>query len=440
MDRTRVAAVPALMIMRPTFRKRPPMTAKSIPPNNVKPNGRPFFFAPGPTNIPDRVLNAMNKPTVDFLSPDFLAVHARVHEGIKRVLKTKQNLFIYAANGHGAWEAALANTLTPGDKVLSLESGYFSANWATMATELGLVVETIPADWRFGVTQDALIKRLKADTKGEIKAVLVAHNETATGLVTPLSETRHALDEAKHGAMLFADTISSLGSFDFQMDAWGVDIVVGGSQKGLMMTTGISFTGVSDRAMELSKSVKTHRSYWNWADMLTRQPQKFPGTTPVHMFFGLDESIGMIESEGLDSVFRRHRRFANATRAAIAHWGGGHRNDVSISEAGIKGTVKSLELVCADPKRVSDSVSAILVPDGHDANGLRSLTQSRYNLALGSGLGSLNGRVFRIGHMGDLNEPMVLGALATVELAFKAAKIPHQSGGIDVAMKSLADA
>ena len=249
-----------------------------------------------------------------------------------------------------------------------------------------------------------------------------------------------ALDEAKHKAMLFADTISSLGSFDFQMDKWGVDIVVGGSQKGLMMTTGLSFTGVSDRALELSKQIKTRRSYWSWADMLTRQPQKFPGTTPVHMFFGLDESLSMIETEGLDAVFRRHRRYANATRAAIAHWGGGAASGATVSEAGIKGSIKSLELVCANPKRMSDSVSAIFTPDGHDANALRALTQSRYNLTLGGGLGPLNGRVFRIGHMGDLNEPMMLGALATLELAFNSAKVPHQPGGVDAAMKSLLDA
>ena len=407
---------------------------------NSRPNGRPFFFAPGPTNIPDRILGAMHRPTMDFLSPEFLAIHARVHEGIKKILKTKQHLFIYAANGHGAWEAALANTLAPGDKVLSLESGYFSANWATMAQELGLTVEVLPADWRTGVGQDAMIKRLKADTTGEIKAVLVAHNETATGVATPLSEVRHALDAAKHKAMLFADTISSLGSFDFQMDKWGVDIVVGGSQKGLMMTTGLSFTGVSDRALELSKHVKSRRSYWNWADMLTRQPQKLPGTTPVHMFFGLDESLSMIEAEGLDAIFRRHRRYANATRAAITHWGGGAASGATVSEAGIKGSIKALELVCASPKRASDSVSAVFTPDGHDANALRELTQSRFNLTLGGGLGPLNGRVFRVGHMGDLNEPMMLGALATLELAFKTAKIPHNPGGVDAAMKSLLDA
>lgn len=407
---------------------------------NSRPNGRPFFFAPGPTNIPDRILGAMNKPTMDFLAPEFLAIHGRVHEGIKKVLKTKQHLFIYAANGHGAWEAALANTLTPDDKVLSLESGYFSSNWATMAQELGLVVETLPADWRKGVGQDAMVKRLKADTTGEIKAVLVAHNETATGVSTPLSEVRQALDEAKHKAMLFADTISSLGSFDFQMDKWGVDIVVGGSQKGLMMTTGLSFTGVSDRALEVSKQVKTRRSYWNWADMLTREPQKFPGTTPVHMFFGLDESIAMLEAEGLDAVFRRHRRYANATRAAITHWGGGATSDATVSEAGIKGEIKALELVCTNPKRMSDSVSAVFTPDGHDANALRSLAQNRFNLTLGGGLGPLNGRVFRIGHMGDLNEPMLLGALATLELAFTSAKVPHYAGGVDAAIKSLLDA
>ena len=406
---------------------------------NARPAGRPFFFAPGPTNIPDLILNAMNKPTADFLSPDFLQIHERVHERLMRVLKTKQHMFMYAANGHGAWEAALTNVLSPGEKVLSLESGYFSLNWAQMAVELGAVVETLAADWRLGVDKQALIARLKADTAGEIKAILVAHNETATGVMMPLTEVRHALDEAKHQAMLFVDTISSLGSFDFQMDAWGVDVVVGGSQKGLMMTTGMSFTGVSDRALERSKHVSSRRSYWNWADMQTRSPQKFPGTTPVHMFFGLDESLSMIEAEGLDAIFRRHRRFANATRAAISHWGEGAKGQVKISGEGISGKVRALELVCADPARASDSVSAVLVPDGCDANAFRGLAYNRYNLSLGSGLGPLNGRVFRIGHMGDLNEPMMLGALATVELALGQAKVPFKAGGVDAAMKVLAD-
>jgi alanine-glyoxylate transaminase / serine-glyoxylate transaminase / serine-pyruvate transaminase len=223
------------------------------------------------------------------------------------------------------------------------------------------------------------------------------------------------------------------------MDAWGVDIVVGGSQKGLMMTTGLSFTGVSNRALDLSKSIKTRRSYWNWADMQTRSPQKMPGTTPVHMFYGLDESLAMIEAEGLDAIFRRHRRFAQATRAAVSHWGSESRSGAALSESGIKGAIKGLELVCADPKRQSDSVSAIFVPDGHDANALRSVAQGRFNLALGAGLGPLNGRAFRIGHMGDLNEPMMLGALATVELALVASKIPHQPGGVAAAIRLLAE-
>lgn len=407
---------------------------------NSRPSGRPFFFAPGPTNIPERILNAMNRPTVDFLAPEFLAVQTRVQDGIKQVLKTKQKLFMYAANGHGAWEAGLANTLNPGDKVLSLETGYFSENWAAMAKDLGIEVETLSADWRLGIAMPALAKRLEADKAGSIKAVLVAHNETATGVSMPLADIRRTLDAAGHKALLLVDTISSLGSFDFRMDEWGVDIVVGGSQKGLMMTTGMSFTGVSEKAFEASKLVKTRRSYWNWADMLIRTPQRFPGTTPVHMFYGLDESLKMMLDEGLDSVFRRHRRFADATRAAIAHWGGGAKSGVTISAAGIKGAVKAIELVCADPKRASDSVSGVMLPDGCDANAVRTLTQTRYNMALGGGLGPLNGRVFRIGHMGDLNEPMMLGALATVELAFKSLKVPHQSGGVEAASKVLLDA
>jgi alanine-glyoxylate transaminase/serine-glyoxylate transaminase/serine-pyruvate transaminase len=400
--------------------------------------GRSFFFNPGPTNIPDRVLSAMQRPTLDFLSEEFLVIHRRVHEGIKRVLRTKQHLFVYCANGHGAWEAALANCFSPGEKVVVLESGHFSASWAQMARSLGLDLEILAADWRLGVPVDALEARLRSDPKGDIKAVLVVHNETATGVVHPLAEICRAIDAARHPALLLVDTISSLGSLEFRMDDWGVDVVVGGSQKGLMMATGVSFTGVSDKALARSKKSGMRRSFWDWGDMLTREPQKFPGTTPVHMFYGLDVSLKMIDEEGLDAVIARHSRFGAATRAAVAHWGANVRNRVSVSANGILGPVEAIELFCADPLRLSDSVTTILVPTGHDANALRKVAMDRFNLSLGAGLGPLGGRAFRIGHMGDLNEPMLLGALATVELAMKVAGVPHQSGGVDAAVRSLA--
>ncbi len=404
----------------------------------TRPRGRLFFFAPGPTNIPDSVLSAMHRATIDFFDPAFLAVQAQVTEGIRRVLKTKQHVLLYAANGHGAWEAGLVNCFAPGEKVLVIESGHFSGNWRDMAHDLGLETETLHADWRRGVDLAALETRLKADKAHDIKGILVVHSETATGLAQPIGDIRKAIDKAKHPALLLADTISSLGSFDFRMDDWGVDIVVGGSQKGLMMVTGMALTGISAKAMARSETnTSSRRSYWKWGDMMKMSPQRFPGTTPVHLVYGLQESIRLIEEEGLENVLRRHRRFADATRAAIAHWGDGAKNDVSVSARGIEGKITGLELLCRDPSRSADSVSAILVPDGHDANALRQHAYDRYNLALGGGLGPLAGRVFRIGHLGDLNEPMMLGALATVEMTLAEAGIPHKAGGVGAAIAAL---
>jgi alanine-glyoxylate transaminase / serine-glyoxylate transaminase / serine-pyruvate transaminase len=404
----------------------------------TRPRGRLFFFAPGPTNIPDSVLGAMHRATIDFFDPGFLAVQEQVITGIAKVLKTKQHVLLYAANGHGAWEAGLVNCFAPGEKVLILESGHFSANWRDMAHDLGLATETLHADWRTGVDLAALEKRLKADKSNEIKGILVVHSETATGLAHPIGDIRKAIDRAKHPALLLADTISSLASFDFRMDEWGVDIVVGGSQKGLMMVTGMALTGISAKAMARSETNTTsRRSYWKWADMMKMKPQRFPGTTPIHLVYGLQESIRLIEEEGLENVFRRHRRFADATRAAISHWGSATKNAVRISAKGIEGKVSGLELLCTDASRTADSVSAILVPDGHDANALRKLALDRYNLGLGGGLGPLAGRVFRIGHLGDLNEAMLLGALATVEMALAESGIPHTAGGVTAAIASL---
>jgi alanine-glyoxylate transaminase/serine-glyoxylate transaminase/serine-pyruvate transaminase len=255
--------------------------------------------------------------------------------------------------------------------------------------------------------------------------------------VTPVGEVRQALDRAKHAALLFADTISSLGSIDFRMDEWGVDVTVSGSQKGLMMATGMSFTAVSKKALAKAEATPARRSYWNWKPMRAASPQRIPGTTPVHMLFGIAEAVRMIEEEGLENIFARHTRFGRATRAAIAHWGGGVGDPTRITTKGFDGAIRAIQLVCNDPARVSDSVSAIILPDGHDANAVRQIALERYNLALGGGLGPLAGRVFRIGHLGDLNEPMLLGAIATAELALADARVPHQSGGVNAAIASL---
>jgi alanine-glyoxylate transaminase / serine-glyoxylate transaminase / serine-pyruvate transaminase len=380
----------------------------------------------------------MHRPTIDFFDPAFLAVQTRATDGVRRLLKTKQHVLFYAANGHGAWEAGLVNCFAPGDRVLVLESGHFSNNWTEMAHELGLETETLHADWRHGVAMSALEQRLRDDKAHAIKGVLVVHNETATGLVHPIGDIRATLDKAKHPALLLADTISSLGSFDFRMDEWGVDVVVGGSQKGLMMVTGLSFTGISNKAITAAqKNRNPRKSYWSWEAMRKTEPQRFPGTTPVHLFYGIEEAVKVLDEEGIENVFKRHRRLASAARAAISHWGGGIQNDMKISLQGMQGKISALELLCLDASRQSDSVSSILTPDGHDAQAFRKLAQGKYNLSLGGGLGPLQGRVFRIGHLGDLNEPMLLGALGTCELAMSDFGLPHHPGGVTAAIAAL---
>ena len=406
-------------------------------PTSGRATGRQFFFNPGPTHIPDSVLGAMHRPTIDFMAPEFKAVLARAHEATKRVLKTEQHLLFYGTNGHGAWEGALANVFSPGDKMLMMESGHFSINWAKMAVELGLEVEILPGDWRHGVPTGALEERLRRDTGHTIKGVMVVHNETATGLAHPIGQIRKEMDGASHPAMLLVDTISSLASFDFRFDEWGVDLAVGGSQKGLMMITGLSFIGISKRAMAASVTAGITRSFVAWPQMMTVEPQRFPGTTPVHLFYGLEEALRLLETEGLDAVFARHTRFGRAIRTAVKHWGGGARSGITIGEAGLSGPVEGIELLCADPERVSNSVTAVLTPTGFDANEFRRIALSRYNLSLGQGLGPLAGKVFRIGHLGDLNEPMVLGAIATMELAMAESGMKHVPGGTQAALETL---
>ena len=390
---------------------------------NTKPRGRQFFNNPGPTNIPDSVLRAMDRPVMDFLAPEFLEIHRACHGGVKRILKTDQEIFFHASTGHGAWEAAVSNLFSPGDLVLVIETGYFSLGFKELAETLGLKVEVVGADWRKGLEFSKLSERLAADKSHEIKAVLAVHNETATGMVLPLPEVRRALDQSKHPALLLSDTISSLGSMEYKMDAWGIDVTIAGSQKGLMMPTGMAITGVSNKALEASRKAKLPKYYFNWELMAQRKPQRFIGTVPVHFFFGLQQSIKLIEEETLEGVFARHARLAEATRAAVRVWG----------KDG-----KGPSLYGQTEDRLSNSVTTILMPEGHSSDAMRKIALERFNLSLGGGLGPLMGKVFRIGHLGDLNEPMLLGCLATTELAMKTAGVPFNAGGVDAAIELLA--
>ncbi len=389
-------------------------------------HGIHFFMNPGPTNIPDRILRAMDRGTIDFNSAQFKAIADECFAGLKRVFKTEQTILGYAATGHGAWEAALVNCFSPGDKVLIAESGYFSLNWGLRAEAFGLVVETLPNDWRRPIDPAKLEARLREDRGHEIKAVLAVHNETSTGVAHPIAAMRRAIDAARHPALFLVDTISSLGSFDFRMDEWGVDVVVAGSQKGLMLPTGMAFTGVSAKALAAAAEAKLPRVYWDWQRLLGQGAQQgyWNGTVPVHFFYGLREALHMLEEEGLDNVFARHHRLAEATRRAVRVW---RRND-------------GPELFAIDPAAQSDTVTAVLLPEGCDADAMRQLCLDKFNLSLGGGLGSMKGRLFRIGHLGDLNEPMLLGTIAAVEIALGLAGVPHGSGGIVAAMEYLAEA
>jgi alanine-glyoxylate transaminase/serine-glyoxylate transaminase/serine-pyruvate transaminase len=374
---------------------------------------------PGPTNIPDRILRAMDRATMDFNSAEFRAISDECFAGLQRIFKTSQPILGYAATGHGAWEAALVNLFSPGDKVLITETGYFSMNWGLRAEAFGLQVETLQNDWRRPVDPAKLEARLREDNGHEIKAILAVHNETSTGVAHPIEAMRKAIDAARHPALFCADVISSLGSFDFRMDEWGVDVTVVGSQKGLMLPTGMAFTGVSAKAIAACAVAKLPRVYWDWRRLLGQASGQgyWNGTVPVHFFYGLQEALKMLEEEGLDNVFARHHRLAEATRRAVRTW---RQND-------------GPEIFSTDPAAQSDTVTAVLLPEGFDADQLRAIALDRFNLSLGGGLGPLRGKLFRIGHLGDLNEPTVLGSLATVEMALDLAGVPHGKGGTQAA-------
>lgn len=386
-----------------------------------RPRGRQFFANPGPTNIPESVLRAIDRAAVDFMDAEFLeTTYHPARAGLKRVLGTEAELFMYTASGHGAWEASLANLLSPGDTVLIPESGFFSDQWARMASRLGLKLQKLDADWRRGVDAAAIEATLKADTGHAIKAVCIVHNETSTGVTLPLPDIRAAIDAAKHPALFLADTISSLACMPFEMDAWGIDCAVGGSQKGLMLPTGFAFTGASAKAMAAHKVAKLPRFYLDWTIMMGRGLRSFVGTVPVALFYGLQESIRLLEEEGKEGVYARHARLAEGVRRCVQTWAGANDGP---------------QFFCTDPARRSNSVTAVLMPDGKNAEEVRSIARQKFNVSLGGGLGKLDGKLFRIGHMGDLNEPMVLGTLASVEMALKIAGVPHAKGGVDAAME-----
>ena len=380
--------------------------------------GRHFLQIPGPTNVPDRILRAIARPTIDHRGPEFAQLGKDVLEGARSIFKTSGPVIIFPSSGTGAWEAALVNTLSPGDKILMYETGQFAVLWQMMAKKLGLDVELVAGDWRHGVDPAKVEARLAADRDHAIKAVAVVHNETATGVASRIPEIGKAIDNARHPALFLVDTVSSLGCMEYQHDAWRVDVTITGSQKGLMLPPGLGFNAASAKALAASKANRMKRSYWDWEEMLKSNPAGFfPYTPATNLLYGLREAIAMLHEEGLENVFARHRRHAAATRAAVAAWG--------------------LEVLALDPREYSSSLTAVVMPEGHDADRFRNLTLEGYDLSLGTGLGKLKGKIFRIGHLGDFNDVMLMGTLAGVEMGLRAAGVPHRPSGVQAAMDAL---
>jgi alanine-glyoxylate transaminase/serine-glyoxylate transaminase/serine-pyruvate transaminase len=381
-------------------------------------SGRHFLQIPGPTNVPDRVLRAIDRPTIDHRGPEFAALALDCIGGMKRVMRTAGPVMIYPASGTGAWEAALVNTLSPGDRVLMVETGQFATLWREMAGRLGIEVDFVPGDWRHPVDPAIVEQKLAADKAHALKAVCIVHNETSTGVFSRVDEVRRAIDRAGHPALLLVDTISSLGSLDYRHDEWGVDVTVAGSQKGLMLPPGLSFNAVSAKALAARKAAKLPRSFFDWSAMLpSNETGAFPYTPSTNLLFGLREAIAMLEEEGLDNVFVRHHRLGEATRRAVRAWG--------------------LDILCADPGAYSDALTAIMLPDGHDSDKLRKVILERFDMSLGAGLGKVKGKVFRIGHLGSFNDLMLCGTLSGVEMGLALAGVPFRKGGIDAAMEAL---
>ena len=381
-------------------------------------SGRHFLQIPGPTNVPDRVLRALSQPTIDHRGPEFAKLAREVLTGAQGIFMTKSPVVIYPASGTGAWEASLVNTLSPGDKILMFETGHFATLWRDMAARLGLHVDFIVGDWRHGVDPAVVYARLADDRAHHIKAIGVVHNETSTGVVSRIADIRRQIDAARHPALFLVDTISSLGSIEYRHDDWGVDVSIGCSQKGLMLPPGLGFNAISDKAVAASKSARLPRAYWDWEPMLRdNKAGFFPFTPSTNLLYGLREAIVMLMDEGLERVFARHERFGQATRAAVKAWG--------------------LDIVCENPAEYSGVLTAVMMPEGHDADAFRQLVLDRFDMSLGTGLGKLKGRIFRIGHLGDFNDLMLAGTLGGVEMGLTLAGVPHKSGGILAALESL---
>lgn len=378
--------------------------------NSFKP-GKHFLQIPGPTNIPDRVLRAMSYPTIDHRGPDFAEIAKRVLDRIKRIFKTTQPVVMYPASGTGAWEAAIVNTLNPGDKILMFETGQFSYLWAEQAKKFSLVVDFVPGDWRHGADPKIVEQKLSEDKGHKIKALLVLHNETATGIVSNIGKIRKAMDSAKHPALLLVDTISSLASIDYRHDEWKVDVTIAGSQKGLLLPPGLSFNAISQKALDAYSKSTMQKAYWDWKPMLENNKNGFfPYTPSTNLIFGLDEALNILMEDGLENIFKRHARLAEATRIAVKAWG--------------------LEILAKNPEEYSNTITAVLLPEGYDADNLRKMILDDFNMSLGMGLNKIKGKVFRIGHLGDFNDLMLAGVLAGVEMGLKKNKIPYKSGGL----------
>ncbi len=382
--------------------------------------GRHFLQIPGPTNVPDRVLRAMSRPTIDHRGPEFACLVLSILSRLKQVFSTRGPIVVFPSSGTGAWEAALVNTLSAGDSVMMYETGQFALLWRGVAERLGLKVEWIEGDWRHGVNPAAIADHLAADTGNRIRAVAVVHNETSTGVASNIAGVRGAINDVGHPALLMVDTISSLASMDYRHDEWGVDVTVGGSQKGLMLPPGLGFNALSEKALEASASATLARSYWDWKPAIAANEKGFfPYTPPTNLLFGLAEALDMLFEEGLEAVFRRHARLARATRQAVSAWG--------------------LENLAVLPAEYSNSLTAVMMPEGHDADELRSVILERFDMALGTGLGRVRGKVFRIGHLGHFNDLMLMGTLCGVEMGMKLASVPHNEGGANAAMRILSE-
>ena len=380
--------------------------------------GRHFLQLPGPSNIPDRVLRAMDYPTIDHRGPEFSELALECFKGIRQVFKTKNNVVIYPASGTGAWEAALVNCLKENDLVLMVETGHFASLWEKMANKIGLKTEILQTDWRRGANPNLIEERLLLDKENKIKAVCVVHNETSTGSTSNIREIREVLDNLNHDALLMVDTISGLASMNYEHDTWGVDITISGSQKGLMLPPGLSFNAISEKAISISKKSGMKRSYWDWAEQIMMNDNGyFPYTPATNLLYGLKESLKMLDEEGLENVFKRHDRLAKATRIAVQAWG--------------------LEILCLEEKHYSSVLTAVLVPEKHNADELRRIILENFNMSLGNGLSKLQGKVFRIGHLGDFNDLMLLGTLNGIEMGLSISNIPFQKGGVEKASQFL---